>query len=406
MGLVDGRRPGSSVGLVEVRGSVVRYNRNPLLMTVLNPGRRYQGNPHILIDSGDDRILGVERGDPIKTFDRAYAKAKVLAARIGRKVHIVAHMGVPPWMKKGAQVSKLFYFMGPYVSVTPSGQWVETKNPRSRVRRNPSFGASMMGSLAGGLIANALTNPGRRSQKSAEKALDHAIGVAWARHMSGVQVSVMEIPRIFRDIKLEIASGAPLEQAVISVGSRYRVNPLSASETQEMIDRSHMADQRAKSAQRMGDPRSELYYRARRDEAEYVVGGYGARVRYNPGPRGQRRITMTIEKFANWVRAKRDPAMWKAFLAKFRGYENWTHGAKSRKVTLEWQNVPGIHGLWITYDGGKQPESTYIMPDGSPRKGAWKHKWDTMPEIKHDPQARVTLTKLRGKSKITDFYHH
>ncbi len=125
----------------------------------------------------------------------------------------------------------------------------------------------------------------------------------------------------------------------------------------------------------------------------------------NPGPRGRRKITMTVQQFATWVKKKRDPAMWRAFLAKFRGYEKWTHGAKSRKVTLEWQNVPGMDGLWITYDGGKQPESTYIMPKGSPRKGAWKHPWDTMPDIKHDPEAGLVLNKLRGKSRITDFYH-
>ena len=130
------------------------------------------------------------------------------------------------------------------------------------------------------------------------------------------------------------------------------------------------------------------------------------RIHSNPGPRnGKRKITMTIEQFARWVKAKRDPAMWKAFLAKFRGYEKWTHGAKGRKVTLEWQNVPGMDGLWITYDGGKQPESTYIMRKGSPRKGAWKHEWDTMPDIKHDPEAGLVLNKLRGKSKISDFYH-
>lgn len=126
----------------------------------------------------------------------------------------------------------------------------------------------------------------------------------------------------------------------------------------------------------------------------------------NPGPRGKkRRMTMTVEKFANWVKSKRDPVMWKAFLAKFKGYESWTHGSRARKVTVEWVDTPGVDGLWITYDGGKQPESTYIMPKGSPRKGAWKHPWDTMPDIKHDAEAGLVLTKLRGKSKITDFYH-
>jgi hypothetical protein len=125
----------------------------------------------------------------------------------------------------------------------------------------------------------------------------------------------------------------------------------------------------------------------------------------NPGPRGARKMTITVEQFADWVKKKRDPKMWKAFLAKFKGYEKWTHGARARKVHLEWVETPGVDGLWITYDGGKQPESTYIMPKGSPRKGAWKHPWDTMPDIKHDPQAGIVLTKLRGRSKITDFYH-
>jgi hypothetical protein len=127
-------------------------------------------------------------------------------------------------------------------------------------------------------------------------------------------------------------------------------------------------------------------------------------VRMNPGG-SKRRMTMTVERFANWVKSKRDPAMWRAFLAKFRGYEKWTHGARARKVTVEWVDTPGVSGLWITYDGGKQSESTYIMPKGSPRKGAWKHPWDTMPDIKHDPEAKIVITKLRGSSKITDFYH-
>ena len=45
------------------------------------------------------------------------------------------------------------------------------------------------------------------------------------------------------------------------------------------------------------------------------------------------------------------------------------------------------------------------MPGNSKRKGAWKHPWDTMPDIKHDPEAGIVITKLRGKSRITDFYH-
>ena len=178
----------------------------------------------------------------------------------------------------------------------------------------------------------------------------------------------------------------------------------------EMRDRERFYVCRSQKYEQEGKWPDAAHFRGAAQESRHIRERYhapGARFEPNPnpGPQGRRKITMTIEQFATWVKRQRNPAMWKAFLAKFRGYEKWTHGAKSRKVTLEWQNVPGVDGLWITYDGGKQPESTYIMPKGSPRKGAWKHPWDTMPDIKHDPEAGVVLTKLRGKSKITDFYH-
>ena len=395
-------------------------------------------------------------------------------------------------------------------------------------------------------------NPGPRRKRPVDDPVDRAIGQIWARLMSGVQVPIMEIPRIFRDIKLEVAGGMSIEEAVMRVGQRFQVNPrrlrrnpsLGASLAGGMagafvthalsnpgpafivIDSKSGVVQYRKAASGMGtealnaclvrakEMASELKRpflvfldmqsfkigtslslpmvrmmgatevrpdggsgRANPNGYQHVVAGIGNYYRVvarwkakggkrwvelyqdshgygyksdngggylgnlgsddaavdrmqnvygpvtalksdfpstkrtlnpqgNPGPSGgKRKVTMTIEKFAQWVKAKRDPAMWKAFLAKFRGYEKWTHGAKSRKVTLEWQNVPGMSGLWITYDGGKQPESTYIMPSGSPRKGAWKHPWDTMPDINHDPEAGVVLTKLRGKSRITDFYH-
>jgi hypothetical protein len=391
-------------------------------------------------------------------------------------------------------------------------------------------------------------NPPRR-RKSGDSEIDSMIGSAWARFMSGVQVSVMEIPKIFRDIKLEMSGGMTLEDAVRTVGTRYRVNrnpgigeailggmagalasrafqsnphlegePCSfcggdlaylgtlgtlehyrcrncGMEFNTPVQRlkarrkrifrrrcSHnrlaatcglcRSDRRGPGSchhgyvrgrtggpggtvcracereQRPGSPiqnnpaisrswnglklRPRLailefagvpYEQARRlagrawetlppsIQGEVSKGWQEnsskshAAVKANPGPRGKRRMTMTVERFANWVKSKRDPAMWKAFLAKFKGYESWTHGSRARKVTVEWVDTPGVDGLWITYDGGKQPESTYIMPKGSKRKGAWKHPWDTMPDIKHDPQAGIVITKLRGQSKITDFYH-
>ncbi len=425
-------------------------------------------------------------------------------------------------------------------------------------------------------------NPGPRTRKGAEKAIDAAISSAWHRLMSGVQVPIMDIPRIFRDIKLEMAGGVPLDQAVLSVGSRYRVNrnpgigeAIVGGMAGALLNRamrsnpgldgeqcsmcggelSHMgtlgnrehyrcracgwesscevqATRRApyrklcghgrpvgrcprcrargregrsggrmksnpairaswdklKGRQRIavlefaGIPSEQAERLARRpwsmlpssvqEEAAkgwrdttmrtretvqanperlrpksaktwcvmcgewdpkkgpYHKPGYGGWVKgkticdrcyrglrsgrrsgaawaRNPqeNPGSKRRMTMTVERFAAWVKSKRDPKMWRAFLAKFRGYEKWTHGSRARKVTVEWVDTPGVNGLWITYDGGKQPESTYIMPKGSSRKGAWKHPWDTMPDIKHDPEAKIVITKLRGKSKITDFYH-
>lgn len=483
-------------------------------------------------------------------------------------------------------------------------------------------------------------NPGPRTRKGAERALDAEISSAWHHLMSGVQVSVMDIPRIFRDIKLEIAGGMPLQDAVLKVGSRYRVNrnpsrhrhvrrnPLDRSDRNKIYAEAkeihaaglYSAKQRdvkglqeemalirglTYAAKALGDRKLELelgflnndlheagaqaglwptyFHGARSHPKEFLEnpvgeaivagvagavmnhalqanpgpafvvidavtgvvlytkratgvgseaiascvkkaqfyarrtghpqivfldvmgvrigtevnvgmvramgiteeifpdGGQKARlnpairvewdrltprrrlavlefagipedqasrlcgrawnvlppdiqaevtkgwrdssrttrrprdtgtrhrrhettVRMNPGG-SKRKMTMTIERFAAWVKSKKDPAMWRAFLAKFRGYEKWTHGAKARKVTVEWVETPGVNGLWITYDGGKQPESTYIMPKGSPRKGAWKHPWDTMPDIKHDPEAKIVITKLRGSSKITDFYH-
>ena len=394
-------------------------------------------------------------------------------------------------------------------------------------------------------------NPGPRTRKGAERALDAAISGAWHRLMSGVQVPIMDIPRIFRDIKLEMAAGVPLEQAVTSVGTRYRVNPgrfrrhvrrnplgeaIIGGLTGALVNRAFQSNpgpafvvidsisglvvytKRATGvgsqaiascvvkakiyAERTGrphivfldmmgvkvgmkvsvggvrilgiteeifpqgygqGPRAKLNPAIRtswdglttaqrlkilefagisEDEAPYlcnkswerlgkidpraqalVMKGWhdssrtsrrhrdtGTRhreretVRMNPGG-SKRKTTMTIERFAAKVKSKKDPAMWRAFLSKFRGYEKWTHGAKARKVTVEWVDTPGVNGLWITYDGGKQPESTYIMPKGSPRKGAWKHPWNTMPDIKHDPEARIVITKLRGSSKITDYYH-
>ena len=74
------------------------------------------------------------------------------------------------------------------------------------------------------LLMTVVGNPGRRARRP-DDAIDDAIGKAWARLMSGVQVPMLQIPAIFRDIKLEMAAGMPLEEAVMRVGARFQVNP-------------------------------------------------------------------------------------------------------------------------------------------------------------------------------------
>lgn len=126
--------------------------------------------------------------------------------------------------------------------------------------------------------------------------------------------------------------------------------------------------------------------------------------RSNPsGPR--RKTTMSLEKFAKFVKSKNDPKLWAAFVKKVRGYQKWTHGSMPKNVTVETMNVPGVSGLWMTYGMGREPEKVYVMPKGSKRKGAWKHPWGKMPYLKGDPEAGVIITKLVPGNRITDFLH-
>lgn len=63
---------------------------------------------------------------------------------------------------------------------------------------------------------------GPRTVQSAEKALDKSIEAAYYRLASQVQVSIMDIPEIFRDVKLELAGGVDMDSAVISVVRKYQ----------------------------------------------------------------------------------------------------------------------------------------------------------------------------------------
>lgn len=231
-------------------------------------------------------------------------------------------------------------------------------------------------------------NPGPRSRKSAEAALDKAISHAWHTLMSGVQVPIMDIPRIFRDIKLELAGGQTVEQAVIAVGGRYRVNRNPAyspwAVCRSMQKKHHWSGAKTERCIRK------------------------VKAKANPGPkhlRGQRKVTMPIERFAKIVKAQRDPALWRDFVAKCKGYYRWSHGTWPKKVTVEAVKKAGVRGIWIAYDMGREPEKTYIMPKGTKRKGAWKHPWSKMPQLKGDPEAGFILTKMVPGNKLTDFLH-
>jgi len=78
---------------------------------------------------------------------------------------------------------------------------------------------SMVGQKAGS--SRTSTNP-PRTRAGAERALDKQIEASYYRHAQGVQVSVMDIPKIFRDIKLELAGGVDIDTATRTVVSHYR----------------------------------------------------------------------------------------------------------------------------------------------------------------------------------------
>jgi hypothetical protein len=132
--------------------------RNPMLMTVIgaNPGRRYKANPFVLIDS---RTLKIIRNWKGSMMDRKpWEWAQEAARRLNRDVFVVAHPMVPRGFKAGVEVSKMFFAGGPWQIVDPQGghrqgDWDDLP------RDNPSFGASVIGSMAGGLLANCLSNP-------------------------------------------------------------------------------------------------------------------------------------------------------------------------------------------------------------------------------------------------------
>jgi hypothetical protein len=215
-----------------------------------------------------------------------------------------------------------------------------------------------------------------------------------------------------RNCGMEIQSQAP------------RQNPLTVAESGEVAAGAVSDAHRARSFR--GERRG--FYVGRAAMADDVVRRYGPEfvresprsnpllmtvMGANPGRRRvarssggpKRKVTMSLEKFASFVKSKNDPKLWAAFLKKVKGYQKWTHGSMPKTVTVETVNVPGVSGLWMTYGMGREPEKVYVMPKGSKRKGAWKHPWTKMPHLKGDPEAGIILTKLVKGNKITDFLH-
>lgn len=62
----------------------------------------------------------------------------------------------------------------------------------------------------------------KKSYASSERALEKEIERVYYALARGVQVRVLDVPRIFRDAKLEHSAGVPLEQAMPAIIERYR----------------------------------------------------------------------------------------------------------------------------------------------------------------------------------------
>lgn len=327
---------------------------NPLLMTVMgNPchsGREYQANPFVLIDSQTNKIIRTWRGSMMDR--KPWQWAQDAARRLGRPVFVVAHPHVPKTFRAGVEVSPLFYAGGPFQEVHPDGS--TRRADHYGYKRNPSLFASAVGGMTGGLVANALSNPGEHGYYVMSS---HGQSVAW--------------------YKTYEAAARDAQQMNYRGGSRYTVAPAGPPGVVRWGEK--------KDAKRKRNP---------------------SKIKAQSNPVGRRRkVTMTLQKFAEYIKKKGDPKLWNDFVRKVKGYQKWTHGSLPKNVTIEVVDKPGVSGLWMTYDAGTVPESAYVMPANSKRKGAWKHPWDTPPKIKHDAEAGIIMHKLSGKSKVTDFYH-
>lgn len=366
-------------------------------MVQTNP---YKKNPFVYIDSSNDKILGFWRGS---MADRgAFVRAEHLARNLGRNVHIVPEMAIPQWMKQsGAAVSKMYYMIGSFTTVTPKGEYLKG-DWRSNPLPCPPY----------------CTNPGHKhARKNADPRWLRGVpqpklkrgDVVLVRHGSYQGMEAKVVKKLSNGL-IEVTTGGavydfPESELILKRWKDLGYNPLTKREQFLLAQRGMQWGRRG---ERLGGIK-EVYARARGAEASDIarMGARGpltvSKTRINPN--GSKKVTMSIQKFAAMLQKRGDPKMISAFKKKIDGYKKWTHGTMPKTVTLTQKDIPGVSGLWITYGAGKEPEALYTMPPGSKRKGAWKHPWDTQPTIDHDPEAGMIIKNLRGKSKITDFYH-
>lgn len=61
-------------------------------------------------------------------------------------------------------------------------------------------------------------------EQKAAKQLDKQIEQAWYQQASGIEVNIMDIPRIFKDVRDAVVNGESLEKAVNDAKEKYRQN--------------------------------------------------------------------------------------------------------------------------------------------------------------------------------------
>jgi len=64
----------------------------------------------------------------------------------------------------------------------------------------------------------------RKNVSSADKALDREIDALYREHCCNIQVSIMDIPRIFAEAKKARAEGRDMKEAIVSFVNSIRKN--------------------------------------------------------------------------------------------------------------------------------------------------------------------------------------